>query len=75
MIGRPELMAVSGRDGAFAVELPGGGTWYLGARSTMGGPRQPGEMAGRLSGSTDSSVAVRAGERKSGLVIRMEVVW
>ncbi len=75
MIGRPELMAVSGGDGSFVVSLPGGGTWYLGARSTMGGPRQPGEMAGRLAGSPDSSVSVRAGERKTGLVIRMEVVW
>jgi hypothetical protein len=75
MIGRPELMAVSGKDGSFAVELPGAGTWYLGARSTMGGPRQPGEMAGRLSGSADSSVTVRAGERRRGLAIRMEVVW
>jgi hypothetical protein len=75
MIGRPELMAVSGKDGSFAVALPEGGIWFVGARSTMGGPRQPGEMAGKLSGSPDSSVAVRSGERKSGLVIRMEVAW
>lgn len=75
MIGRPEMMAVSGADGSFAIDLPEGGTWYLGARSTMGGPRQPGEMAGRLAGAPDSSVAVRTGEARTGLAIRMESVW
>lgn len=75
MIGRPEMMAETAKDGSFVLDVPGAGTWYLGARSTMGGPRQPGEMAGRLQGSPDSSVAVRAGERRGGLVIRMEVVW
>lgn len=75
MIGRPEMMTVSGADGSFAIDLPGGGTWYLGARSTMGGPRQPGEMAGRLAGAPDSSVVVRTGEARTGLTIRMESVW
>jgi len=75
MIGRPEQMATTGGDGSFVFDLPGGGTWYLGARSTMGGPRQPGEMAGRLSGSPDSSVTVKPGSTKSGITIVMEVVW
>lgn len=75
MIGRPEMMAVTREDGSFTFDLPDGGTWYLGARSTMGGPRQPGEMAGRLTGSPASSVTVRTGEARGELVIRMESVW
>jgi len=75
MIGRPDLMAVTGSDGGFTLDLPGGGTYWIGARSAMGGPRQPGEMAGRLSGSPDSSVSVAAGSSREGLVIKMEVMW
>jgi len=75
MIGRPEQMATTGADGSFSFDLPGGGTWYLGARSTMGGPRQPGELVGRLSGSVDSSVTIQQGMTKSGLAITMEVAW
>lgn len=75
MIGRPTLMTVTGTDGAFSFDLPGGGTWYVGARSTMGGPRQPGEMVGRLAGSADSSVVVKEGTTRTGLAITMEVAW
>lgn len=75
MIGRPDMMAITGDDGTFSFDLPGGGTYYLGARSTMGGPRQPGEMAGRLDGSPDASVQVEEGGRRSGLMIMMESVW
>jgi hypothetical protein len=75
MIGRPALVAVSGADGAFALDLPHGGTWYVGARSSRGGPRQQGEMAGRLAGSPDSSVAVPEGTTVRGLVVLMEAGW
>jgi hypothetical protein len=75
MIGRPLKVTESGMDGAFSFDLPAGGRYYVGARSTIGGPRQPGEMAGRLEGSPDSSVEVAEGETKRGLAIAMEEVW
>jgi len=75
MIGRPLKVTESGEDGAFTFDLPAGGRYYVGARSTIGGPRQPGEMAGRLAGSPDSSVEVVEGEMKTGLAISMEEVW
>jgi hypothetical protein len=75
MIGRPDKVARSAGDGSFSFDLSAGGRYYLGARSTIGGPRQPGEMAGRLSGSPDSSVEIEKGRRAEGLTIRMEVVW
>jgi len=75
MIGRPDKVARSAEDGSFSFDLSAGGRYYLGARNTIGGPRQPGEMAGRLSGSPDSSVQLEKGRRADGLTIRMEVVW
>ena len=60
MIGRPESMARTGADGEFALTLSGGGKYYIGARSRHGGPRQPGEWAGKLAG----AVRQRAGRAR-----------
>ena len=75
MIGRPESMARTSPDGAFALSLPGGGKYYLGALSRHGGPRQPGEWAGKLAGTPDSGLEVLAGRSVKGLTIVMEQVW
>ncbi|MHB8834645.1 MAG: hypothetical protein ACYC9Y_02920 [Candidatus Methylomirabilia bacterium] len=75
MIGRPESMVSTGANGEFELTLPGGGKYYLGARSRHGGPRQPGEWAGKLAGTSDSGLAVLAGRRVKGLTIVMEQVW
>jgi len=75
MIGRPESMARTGADGGFVLSLSGGGKYYIGARSRHGGPRQPGEWAGKLAGASDSGLAVLAGRRVKGLTIVMEQVW
>ena len=75
MIGRPEAMARTGDNGEFALTLSGGGKYYIGARSRHGGPRQPGEWAGKLAGTSDSGLAVLAGRRVRGLTIVMEQVW
>jgi len=75
MIGRPETMARTDADGVFALSLPGGGKYYLGARSRHGGPRQPGEWAGKLAGTPDSGLEVLVGRRVKGLTIVMEQVW
>jgi len=76
MIGRP--FAVSGRtgsDGAFVLRLPVAGRFFLGARSEMGGPVSPGEWVGRYEGTPDHAVAAAAGERKTGIVIRVVEKW
>jgi hypothetical protein len=75
MIGRPETMASTDAAGGFALSLPGGGKYYLGARSRHGGPRQPGEWAGKLAGTPDSGLEVLAGRSVKGLTIVMEQVW
>lgn len=75
MIGRPDFITTSMEDGSFVINLPAGGTYYVGARSRYGGPRQPGEMIGRLDGSPDSSVEVPEGKPVKGLTIHMQEVW
>jgi len=75
MIGRPEAMARTDYTGGFSVSLPGGGKYYLGARSRHGGPRQPGEWAGKLAGTPDSGLELLAGRSVKGLTIVMEQVW
>ena len=72
---RPETVARTDENGGFAVELPGGGKYYLGARSRHGGPRQPGEWAGKLAGTPDSGLEVLDGRIVKGLTIVMEQVW
>jgi len=75
MIGRPESMARTGDNGEFELTLAGGGKYYVGARSRHGGPRQPGEWAGKLAGTSDCGLEVLAGRRVKGLTIIMEQVW
>jgi hypothetical protein len=75
MIGRPESMARTDAAGVFTLSLAGGGKYYIGARSRHGGPRQPGEWAGKLAGTPDSGLVVLDGRRVKGLTIIMEQVW
>ncbi len=75
MIGRPESMVRTGANGEFVLPLSGGGRYYVGARSRHGGPRQPGEWAGKLARTADSGLNVLAGRRIKGLTIVMEQVW
>ena len=75
MIGRPESMARTGDNGEFELTLAGGGRYFVGARSRHGGPRQPGEWAGKLAGTPDSGLEFLAGRSVKGLTIVVEQVW
>ena len=57
------------------LNLAEGGKYYLGARDRFGGPRQPGELVGKLAESPDSSVEITVGEVVEGLRITMEEMW
>jgi parallel beta-helix repeat protein len=62
-------------DGSYTIDLPGGGTYYVGARSGYGGPPLPGEWHGFLGGDAPSPVAVETGtvrERVDFSVRKME---
>lgn len=76
MSGKPAaLSAPSGPDGVFVLHLPGEGAYFLGARSRLGGPAEPGERVGAFRGSQGSGVRVAEGEERGGVIIVVEEVW
>ncbi len=57
MVGKPTYISdPSGADGAFTLHLGEGGIYYVGARSTFGGPLEPGEWIGTYDAEADHRV-------------------
>lgn len=76
MTGKPtHISAPTEADGRFLLHLAEEGTYYLGARSTFGGPMEPGERVGTYDGDPRHAAAVRQGETRplGDLVVRE--VW
>ena len=70
---RPERMSDGvDKDGRYTLDLPGGGTYFVGARSEYGDTPGIGEWYGRYEGTADHSVNVKAGEVVSGIDIVVE---
>jgi hypothetical protein len=75
MVDRPAFVSKpTGADGRFELEVPLGGTYYLGARDTIGKPVDPGQLWGRYNGAQDHSVTVETGKSVDGLEIDVEKV-
>ncbi|HLB25327.1 MAG TPA: hypothetical protein VJM83_03240 [Nitrospirota bacterium] len=73
MTDRPACLSrPTGPDGMFRLEVPLGGKYYLGARSLIGGPLEPGQYWGRFTGTPDHSVTVETGRTVEGLEIKVE---
>jgi hypothetical protein len=53
-------------NGSYTIDLPEGGTYYVGARSGYGGPPLPGEWHGFLGADAPSPVAVETGKFREG---------
>jgi hypothetical protein len=63
MVGKPVyISAATGADGRFELRLGDGGTYYIGARSTFGGPLEPGEWVGTYDARPNHMVAIKKGE-------------
>jgi len=76
MSGKPlALSASTGPDGVFRIDLPAAGTFFLGARSRLGGPAEPGERIGSYRGPEGAGVRVEAGQAFSDISITVEEVW
>lgn len=76
MVGKPAHMAApTGADGAFTLYLSGGGTYYVGARSAIGGPLEPGEWVGTFDGRPDHGVEIARGARGDLGQIRVREFW
>jgi len=75
MIGKPVSVSLpSDNNGNFKLILPDEGKYYIGARSKLGGPVEPGELVGTYTGSYDKAIYLKRGDK---LNIKLEVheVW
>lgn len=73
MLNRPLYVSQpSAADGSFVLSFPNGGTYFLAARDTLGGPPAPGQLYGRYLGSRDSSVRLLSGQKLSGIELLVE---
>jgi len=76
MVGKPTyISAPSGADGRFEIRLGAGGNYYVGVRSTYGGPLEPGEWVGTYDGRADHRAEAIKGKviELSPIVVRE--VW
>lgn len=75
MVGRPiSISPPTKEDGTFSIVLPRKGKYYIGARSKLGGPVEPGEYVGTYTGNYDKSVFVDGTEQKK-IKIEVNEVW
>ncbi|NCP02465.1 MAG: DUF4198 domain-containing protein [Deltaproteobacteria bacterium] len=76
MIGKPDFISMpSAKDGQFVLYLDQGGEYYLGARSTFGGPLEPGERVGTYDQRPDHGVLVKKDQQTSLGDIVVREVW
>ncbi len=76
MIGRPAFISSpTDSEGRYRLEASRVGTFYLAARSHIGGPPEPGQLMGFYRGREDRSVELRWGKHLSGLDIKVLSVW
>ncbi len=56
------------------IDLSEGGEYFVGARNTMGGPAERGELLGRYAGTEDHAVRLTPGEKLRGVDVVVDVV-
>jgi len=72
---RPEYISKEVDDnGVYTLNLPKGGTYYLGARSQYGDTPALGEWYGRWEGTGDHSVQLKTGETLKSIDITVEQI-
>lgn len=76
MLNRPLYVSQpSGADGSFQLSFPAGGSFYLAARSSLGGTPAPGEFYGRYQGDSGPVLKIETGQSLEGVRIVVEEVW
>lgn len=76
MLNRPLYVSQpTGKDGGFVLSFPHGGTYYLVARSALGGAPGPGELYGTYDKRPDHAVVVKDGQALKGVEIQVEEMW
>jgi len=72
---RPEFISrQTGPDGRYVLNVSGGGTYYIGARSDYGDSPSIGEWYGKYDVTPDHSVEIKTGEKLGGVDIVVERV-
>jgi len=75
MTQKPDFISkVTGADGRYSISLSEGGEYFIGARNTIGGPAEKGDLLGRYAGNEDHSVNIKTGDNIKGIDITVEVV-
>ena len=75
MTQKPDFISVkTGPDGAYVIHFAEGGEYFVGARNTIGGPAEKGDLLGKYDGNEDHSVKIRTGEKRKGIDIVVEAV-
>jgi len=76
MLDRPLFVSQpSAADGSYVLSFPAGGTYYLGARDTLGGAPGSGELFGTYDASPDHSLQIGTDEVLEGIDIVVEKMW
>lgn len=76
MIGKPTYISdPTGADGTFHLYLGSGGSYFVGARSTFGGPLEPGEWVGTYDGRPDHGIKVTADRQQPLGDLTLREVW
>lgn len=72
---RPEFISKAvDKDGRYVLNLPKGGTYYIGSRSQYGDTPALGEWYGRWEGTGDHSVVLKTGETRKQIDITVEKI-
>lgn len=75
MTQKPDFMSQeTGPDGRYVINISEGGEYFVGARNTIGGPAEKGELLGRYAGNEDHSVNIATGQKVDGIDITVEPV-
>jgi len=64
----------TGPDGKYSIAFERPGRYYIGARDSVGGPMEPGDMAGVYEGTDDNSVELSDGETLGDIDITLREV-
>jgi hypothetical protein len=76
MIGKPNFISSStSADGQFRIYLEKGGEFFVGARSTYGGPLEPGEWVGTYDERPDHGIEAKLNEATDLGDILVREVW
>jgi hypothetical protein len=76
MLNRPRYVSrPTAKDGHYVLSFPYGGTYYLGARDTLGGAPGPGDLYGTYDVTPDHSLKIESGQALRDVDVVVEEMW